>query len=220
MTSMRETNLVYKDGDHPVHGTWLSVDVLAITAGNDTEKLALITREGEPHRGKTTLPGGLLAAWNGETVQDAAARIVREKVGVEPLTDAVVLDVVSDPHRDERGHTVSIVVALRIPHYTSGTVDRDGVPSSMPFGHSDMVRKGLRIIGSRALVDEDLSHGLIGLTTTVRDVTALLRLCEPITDTAARSRLDRSGMYAVSRYREKVDREGKPGRNVNIYHAI
>ena len=68
MTSLRETNIAYKDGEHPVHGTWLSVDVVALTQDADAARVALITRTGRPHRGATTLPGGLLAAWNQETV--------------------------------------------------------------------------------------------------------------------------------------------------------
>jgi len=82
MRSMAESNLAVRPGDHPVHGTWLSVDVVALT--DDPEpKIVLIERAGAPHKGETTLPGGLLAAWDGETVEQCARRIMRDKAGTE-----------------------------------------------------------------------------------------------------------------------------------------
>lgn len=196
MTSMRDTNLAYKPGEHPVHGTWLSVDVVAITEDSPS-KVVLITRQGHPHKGATTLPGGLLAAWDGETVEDAARRIVREKVGVEVHTPVAVLDVVSDPDRDERGHTVSVLVAMRVPAGTPGAVAVGSIPEGMPFRHTEMLRRGLMRIRERVLVERDTSLALLGVLTTVRAAIDLFALCSPkTTDTAVRSRLDRCPIYA------------------------
>lgn len=70
MRSMTESNLAVRAGDHPVHGTWLSVDVVALT--DDPEpKIVLIERAGAPHKGEITLPGGLLAAWEGRPSSSA-----------------------------------------------------------------------------------------------------------------------------------------------------
>lgn len=208
--SLRESNLGYKDGEHPVHGTWLSVDVVALTEGNDGEaSVVLITRAGSPHHGATTLPGGLLAAWDGETVADAARRILREKVGEGDYGDPVVVDVVSDPERDERGHTVSIVVAVRAPAGTRGAVPVREAPPDMPFAHSRMLKTALRRIDERLLTDPDTTYALLGDQTEASQVRAVLRACGPITDAAARARLDRSPLYARTALRKPV-RNGRP----------
>lgn len=209
---MRETNLFYPKGEHPIHGTWLSVDVVAFTEGS--AHLTLIERQGTPHKGATTLPGGLLAAWDGETVEGAARRIIREKVGVDADGGVVVLDVVSDPLRDERGHTVSIVVGMRVPADTPGAVPVTEVPNNMPFGHTKMVRKALVTLGQRLLVDPVTTYAMLGDTTTVNDVCAMLRVCEQISDSATRARLDRCGLYVRGAARKD---EGDVGRPPAIY---
>ncbi|MGC7255688.1 NUDIX hydrolase, partial [Mycobacteroides abscessus subsp. massiliense] len=81
-----------------------------------------------PHKGETTLPGGLLAAWDGETVEQCARRIVRDKAGTELTGGVAVVDVISDPDRDERGHTVSIVVVARVPAEATGAVPVIQIP--------------------------------------------------------------------------------------------
>jgi len=216
---MRETNLAYAEGQHPVHGTWLSVDVIALTEDSPS-KVVLITRKGEPHAGSTTLPGGLLAAWDGETVDQAARRIVRDKVGVDVLTDSVtVLDVVSDPGRDERGHTVSILVAARVPAGTEGAVSLKDVPSGMPFSHNAMLERGLRRVRERVLVEADTALALLGTVTTVRKVIDLLSGCavNGPTDSALRSRLDRSPLYARD---ESLTIHSRIGRPQVMYHIV
>jgi 8-oxo-dGTP diphosphatase len=199
MMSLRETNIVYKGGDHPIHGTWLSVDVVALTQDTDTVRVALITRAGKPHRGATTLPGGLLAAWDQETVEQAARRIVREKTGAEIAGGVAILDVVSDPGRDERGHTVSIVVGVRIPADSPGAVHIDAVPDDMPFGHSAMVRSALSKISTGLFSDPTLTYALLGDATTMSEVMALARACDhEASDSTIGSRLRRCGMYQAS----------------------
>jgi 8-oxo-dGTP diphosphatase len=204
MGSMRETNLAYKDGEHSIHGTWLSVDVVGLTQDTDAVRVALITRAGQPHRGATTLPGGLLAAWNQETVEQAARRIVREKVGVEVVGGVAILDVVSDPGRDERGHTVSIVVGARIPADTPGAVRIAHVPEDMPFGHSAMIRKALDKISTGLFTDPALTYALLGEATTMTEVMALARACDPkASESTMGSRLRRCGLYEATADRSR-----------------
>lgn len=198
MTSMVDTNLFYKKNEHPIHGTWLSVDVVAFTEDEPEAKVVLITRQGTPHRGKPTLPGGLLAAWDGETVEQAARRIVAEKVGVPLAGDPVVVDVVSDPQRDERGHTVSIVVAVRVPADTTGAVSVKDVPDNMPFGHTNMVRDTVTALRERLFVDTKTTRAMLGDITTVPYTHAMMSALETVGDATVRSRLERSGMYVKS----------------------
>jgi len=213
MSSLRETNLAYTDGEHAIHETWLSVDVVALTQDADAVRVALITRAGLPHRGATTLPGGLLAAWNQETVEQAACRIVHEKVGVDIIGGVAILDVVSDPGRDERGHTVSIVVGARIPANTTGAVPVNDIPADMPFGHSTMVRKALTKISTGLFTDPALTYALLGDTTTQTDVMLLARAWDPAaSDSTIGSRLRRCGMYQTNpeRSRKRETGAGRP----------
>ncbi|GAB2993579.1 NUDIX domain-containing protein [Mycobacterium bourgelatii] len=211
MSSLRETNLVYKGGNHPLHGTWLSVDLVALTQDVDVVRIALITRAGEPHRGATTLPGGLLAAWNQETVEQAARRIAREKVGAEIVGGVAILDVVSDPGRDERGHTVSIVVGVRIPAGTPGALRIDDVPDDMPFGHSPMVRAALAKIRTGLFTDPTLTYALLGESTTMAEAMALARACDPdASESTIGSRLRRCGMYHPDHSRRRETGAGRP----------
>jgi 8-oxo-dGTP diphosphatase len=214
MTSMKETNLFYPEGEQPAHGTWLSVDVVALTEDEPEARMVLIQRAGTPHRGATTLPGGLLAAWNAETVEQAARRIVAEKVGVEVTSDIAVLDVVSDPLRDERGHTVSIVVAARVPsaEHTEGAIAVADIPAGMPFGHTEMARSALTRIGERLLTDPSTTYALLGAETNFGEVYSVLSACMPITETAARARLDRSELYVRTDRQKKSPKAGRPAR--------
>ncbi|PJE09788.1 MAG: DNA mismatch repair protein MutT [Mycobacterium sp.] len=195
--------------------TWLSVDVVALTEDEPVPRIVLIRRAGTPHRGATTLPGGLLDAEHGETVEQAARRIVQQKAGARVTSGVAIVDVVSDPTRDERGHTVSIVVAARVPPGVKGAVAVSAIPDAMPFQHSDIAHAALARIGERLLADASTTYALLGPETTFVEAYSLLRACTEITDTAARARLDRSPLYVrTDRYR-KAAGSGRPAR---VYH--
>lgn len=213
MTSLRESNLAYAPGEHPVHGTWLSVDVVALTRDLPEAKVVLIKRGNAPHRGKLTLPGALLAAWDGEDVTSAAHRVLQDKAGIACDSPVVDVAVVSDKDRDERGHTVSLVVATRVAAQSPGAVAARDVPKTMPFDHSAMLHTALRRIGERLLVDPDTTYGLLGDYTTFPEVLAVYRACGvKISDSGARSRLDRSELYKVVDNAPLHSHTGRPPR--------
>jgi 8-oxo-dGTP diphosphatase len=72
----------------------------------------LIRRKNEPFKDAYALPGGFVEI--GETVEDACRREIREEAGLE-LGAVRLLGVYSDPKRDPRGHTVSVVFLARLP---------------------------------------------------------------------------------------------------------
>lgn len=188
-------------------GTYLSVDVIAITEG--VPRLALIERAGEPHAGSTTLPGGLLRAQDSETVEEAARRIITEKVGVEITSECVGLGWVSDPRRDERGHTVSLLVAARVPADTPGAVNLDDIPEDMPFDHTGMATRALATLSERLLTDRETTVALLGEETTVPEVVALVGAVTGDAEHAIRGRLKRSGIYATTE-RKRPSGGGRP----------
>ena len=84
----------------------LTVDGVLIEDG----KILLIKRGREPFKGKWALPGGFVEY--GEKVEDAIIREFREETGLDAEIIGL-LGVYSDPERDPRGHTVSIVYLLK-----------------------------------------------------------------------------------------------------------
>ncbi|KAA0002406.1 MAG: NUDIX hydrolase [Thermoplasmata archaeon] len=73
------------------------------------KKILLIKRKNEPFKGKWALPGGFVEY--GETVEDAVIREIKEETGLDTKIEKL-LGVYSDPVRDPRGHTISIVYLL------------------------------------------------------------------------------------------------------------
>lgn len=79
-----------------------TVDVILERDG----RILTIKRKKEPFKDQLALPGGFIDA--GETVEDAARREASEETSleVEPID---VLGVYSDPKRDPRAHSMSVV---------------------------------------------------------------------------------------------------------------
>jgi 8-oxo-dGTP diphosphatase len=85
----------------------LTVDGIVI----QNKKLVLIKRANPPFKGKYALPGGFVE-YN-ETVEDAVMREMEEETGLKTKIKSL-LGVYSDPTRDPRGHTVSVVFELSV----------------------------------------------------------------------------------------------------------
>ena len=83
----------------------LTVDGIVLKDG----KILLIKRKNQPFEGKWALPGGFVEY--GEKTEDATVREVLEETGLKTKINYLV-GVYSDPNRDPRGHTVSIVYVL------------------------------------------------------------------------------------------------------------
>jgi 8-oxo-dGTP diphosphatase len=74
-------------------------------------RLLLIRRKHPPFPGRYALPGGYLEY--GETTEHAAARELNEETGLI-ATNLSLIGVYSDPHRDPRGHIVSIAYRIDV----------------------------------------------------------------------------------------------------------
>jgi 8-oxo-dGTP diphosphatase len=75
------------------------------------KKVLLIKRKNYPFKGKWALPGGFVE-YN-EKTEDTAMREVFEETGLKTKINNLV-GVYSDPNRDPRGHTVSVIYLLEI----------------------------------------------------------------------------------------------------------
>ena len=85
----------------------LTVDGIILEDG----MILLIKRENTPFKGKWALPGGFVEY--GEKTEDAVVREVFEETGLKTKISRLV-GVYSDPKRDPRGHTITIVYTLEI----------------------------------------------------------------------------------------------------------
>jgi ADP-ribose pyrophosphatase YjhB (NUDIX family) len=83
----------------------------SVTADIIVEKdnqILLVKRKHNPFKGKWALPGGFLDVGK-ETVKQTAQRELKEETGlVVKLCDLELVGESSNPHRDPRGHIVSI----------------------------------------------------------------------------------------------------------------
>ncbi len=92
--------------EHPYIKPSLTVDMLLVESG----KILLIKRKREPFKGLYALPGGFVE--HGEKTEEAAKREMLEETGLKVEIERLI-GVYSDPHRDPRDHTVTIVYKVR-----------------------------------------------------------------------------------------------------------
>ena len=101
-------------------------------------RILLVRRGNPPFRGKWALPGGFVEI--GETTEESCAREVREETGVEVRVGGV-RGVYSDPKRDPRGHTVSVLYdAVAISGRARGG---DDAAEARWFSRSDVAKLDL-----------------------------------------------------------------------------
>jgi 8-oxo-dGTP diphosphatase len=74
-------------------------------------RVVLVRRRYPPFEGMYALPGGMVE--HGERLTDAVVREMREETGLDTEPERL-LGVYSDPDRDPRGHTVSVVYVMRV----------------------------------------------------------------------------------------------------------
>ena len=85
----------------------LTVDIFIF---DENQNFILIKRKNEPYKDYWALPGGFVDY--GECVENAAIREALEETSINVKLDKLI-GVYSDPSRDPRGHTVSIVYSAK-----------------------------------------------------------------------------------------------------------
>lgn len=112
-------------------------------------RILLIKRRNPPFKGKWAFPGGFVEY--GEKTEDAVIREVLEETGLETKIKDLI-GVYSDPNRDPRGHTVSVVYLLDVcagflngadDAYEAKFFDLDKLPE-LAFDHEIIVKDVLR----------------------------------------------------------------------------
>lgn len=85
----------------------LTVDIFIY---NDKKEFILIKRKNEPFKNHWALPGGFVDY--GESVENAAIREAKEETNIDVKLKKLI-NVYSDPNRDNRGHVVSIAYTAK-----------------------------------------------------------------------------------------------------------
>jgi 8-oxo-dGTP diphosphatase len=128
-------------------GPSLAVDCVVFDAAG---RLLLVRRKNPPFEGRYALPGGYVEY--GETTERAAARELAEETGLA-ATSLSLVGVYSDPHRDPRGHVVSVVYRIETtghdPHAGDDAVDAAFVTNwedlDLAFDHRNIVADAVRL---------------------------------------------------------------------------
>jgi len=123
---------------------YLTVDAVIRT----TDGLVLIKRKNPPHG--WALPGGFVDV--GETVEEAVVREAEEETGLK-IYNLQLVGVYSDPGRDPRFHTVSVVYGAEAEGSPIGSDDAseavafpdDRLPDDIVFDHRRIIEDFLRM---------------------------------------------------------------------------
>ena len=112
-----------------------TVDVIVDIGG----KIVLVNRKNPPCG--WAIPGGFIDY--GESAEDAATREIREETGLD-VTDLTQFHAYSDPNRDPRFHTITILFTAKASGTPSagddaslaGIFGEEELPSPLAFDHS------------------------------------------------------------------------------------
>ena len=124
-----------------------TVDIIIIRG----HSLVLVKRKNPPHG--WAIPGGFVD--EGESVEHAAIREAKEETGLDVKLDALFY-VYSDPNRDPRQHTMSVVFVAHADGEPLGSDDAeraayfdfDNLPSPIAFDHQTIISDYLEHIKS------------------------------------------------------------------------
>jgi len=131
--------------------------IIEVPAADGSPGIVLIRRKNPPHG--WALPGGFVDY--GETVEQAAIREAKEETGLAVRLKGL-LGVYSDPDRDPRGHTISIVFVAEAEGTPIGQDDAasaivfplDKLPKELAFDHGRILADYLARRGGVAPVAE------------------------------------------------------------------
>jgi len=100
----------------------VTVDLAVFARRHGELEVLLIQRKHDPFEGAWALPGGFVDEH--EALEDAALRELREETGVTGVTLRQV-GAFGRPHRDPRGHTVTVAFVTEIDASTAEVVAGD-----------------------------------------------------------------------------------------------
>ncbi|BEU95217.1 NUDIX hydrolase [Acidovorax sp. DW039] len=130
-----------------------TVDVVLLTLVQDTLHAALLRRDKAPFAGALALPGGYIHAQEDADTQASAARVLREKSGLQsPYLEQ--LATFSGPVRDPRGWSLAVAYCALVPAALLEGGALELVPVSalppLPFDHRAMVEAAVTRVRNKS----------------------------------------------------------------------
>ena len=133
-----------------------TVDVVLLTLQAGRLHVALLERDHEPFSGLPALPGGYIRAAEDADTLGAAARMLREKTGIDsPYLEQ--LATFSGRTRDPRGWSLSVAYYALVPHEL---IERPGRPEvtllpvdraqGLPFDHQQVIEAAVERVRNKS----------------------------------------------------------------------
>ncbi|WP_374327751.1 NUDIX domain-containing protein [Azonexus sp.] len=133
-----------------------TVDVVLMTLKDSRLHVALLKRDHAPFAGLPALPGGYIRAAEDSDTQAAAARMLREKTGIDsPYLEQ--LATFSGRTRDPRGWSLSVAYYALVPH---ALIERAGHPAvtllpvdradELPFDHARIIAAAVQRVRNKS----------------------------------------------------------------------
>ena len=183
----------------------VTVDLVIFTVNDDRLKVMLVKRVDEPFADRWSLPGGFLKA--GESLDDAALRVLKEKAGVEHVY-VEQLYTFGDPNRDPRARVITVTYFALIPWKALIPPSTDKVADLMwapvnhlpklAFDHKEIVEYAVRRLRAKA----GYSNIVYGLMPRQFRLSELQRMYEIIIDSTLDKRNFRKRMLATGLLQE------------------
>ncbi len=179
-----------------------TVDVVLLTLRDCALHVLLVRRDKAPFAGAWALPGGYIHAQEDSDAQASAARVLRDKAGLQsPYLEQ--LATFSGIARDPRGWSVAVAYCALVPEHLlpadalaggAALVGVDELPA-LPFDHGQIVQVALERVRSKSQYSS-LPVYLCGEQFTLPQLQAVYEsvLGEPLNKVSFRRKMDELGM--------------------------
>ncbi|WCM89349.1 NUDIX hydrolase [Acidovorax sp. NCPPB 3576] len=179
-----------------------TVDTVLLTLQGGALHVLLVRRDKAPYAGAWALPGGYIHAQDDADAQASAARVLREKAGLQsPYLEQ--LATFSGLARDPRGWSLAVAYCALVPgEALQGLPPRQGVKlvpvdalQPLPFDHRAMVDAALARVRNKSLYSSLPVH-LCGELFTLPQLQAVYEavLGEPLNKVSFRRKMDELDM--------------------------
>lgn len=201
-------------------GVIVTVDTVLLTLCDGTLHVALLKREHAPFEGVLALPGGYVHVAEDASTWDAAARVLRDKAGIEsPYLEQ--LATFSGAGRDPRGWSVSGADCALVPqmllrggHGGVKLLPVEGLPV-LPFDHKSIVAAAVARVRAKSQYSS-LPVYLCGDSFTLPQLQAVYEavLGEPINKVSFRRKIEQLGMLEAI---DGAQEQGRANRPAQLY---
>lgn len=203
---------------HPIICT---IDVVLMTLKGGMLHVALLKRDHPPFEGMLALPGGYVHADEDADTRDAAARMLREKTGIEsPYLEQ--LATFSGRARDPRGWSISVAYYALVPDEVIAPANHPEVTlvpidqaRGLPFDHQQIIEAAVQRVRDKSSYSS-LPVYLCGQFFTLPQLQSVYEaiLGEPINKVSFRRKIDELGILEPV---EGAVETGKAHRPAQMY---